>query len=1297
MAETKMNRPFPIWVLNLERSRDRREYMEKQLNNLNWQFEIIPAVDGKCLGSEELKYYSAQQAIKTIERELNPGEIGCALSHAKIWARIVAENIEEVLILEDDVLIKSELKDVLERRYTFPEDWEFINFRTDVDKIPFGLPVYTEYRVCHFQTYANRTCAYFINIRGAKKLCDHVYPIRWAADGLTGRTYISDLISYGMYPHLVELTNFPSVRSDEISGTFIDDIGREANMPIEQSTSASVTPPLVSAIVSAYNAERFIRGCLEDLEAQTIAERLEIVVVDSGSPQNEWIIVREFQQRYNNIVYIRTARRESIYAAWNRGIQAARGTYITNANTDDRHKRDAFERMVATLEIRPDIALVYANAYMTRTENETFEAHTPVGELNWPDFDPLELLYRCHMGPQPMWRKSMHTTYGYFDESFEVAGDWEFWLRMAENETFLHLREFLGLYLSSPTGAENRNHELLGQENLRVYQRYVHRADQLTKAEVVSGAAIAIPMNIPADQPTNAGAASGAAASKSMNIKAYKLYDRAAVVQHAAVERDADATPGAISADRAMRAASGTGWVLLCPHAFEATWNGGPGAEDIDIRLDAADSDAPAFVQSNLGGGLLTLYSGYQLQTTEPDSLWVRGPINWPKDGLYPLDQIVDTSLLPCTINFTWKCMRPNHTIRFAAGEPFGTILPYAKSAQENVTLDVVELDSDGDAYAQAFQQMIDNAAMQSVFRRLGATPVATPPVLGIVFSRDRAMQLDATLRSFHLYCQDADAITLYVIYKTTNKCHAQQYAQLKREYAAYGYIHFIEETDFRENVVRLLVSQGTNDQAGYILFLVDDNIFVRDFSLSEIRATLADHPEAAGFSLRLGANTTWQYPFNRAQVAPTLKPVRENIRLFDWTTAQGDFNYPLEISSSVFRSGEMTRLLDQLSFTNPNTLESFMQECDSMLRANHPYLLCYEQSVTFCNPVNKVQTEVANRAGAAPEYSAGHLAELFDQGYRIRGDAYAGFVPRGCHQEVELIFEQRLAATPAPPDQVQSSDSTATASRWVAQLTNPPPVSCICLTYGRPDLLEEAIYSFLQQDYPGQKELIVLNDYDGQLLAFEHSEVRVINVPKRFRTVGEKRNMAVALASHDLLIVWDDDDICLPHRLSFSVAHFNQKRGFFKASSAWLWDDGALSGPHRNNLHGISCWSRRLFDTVQGYGAVGSGEDMVFEHLLEHQFPGSTSAYDIWPEEIYYLYRWNGTGSYHISAFGDYHPSANIGHQEVEEFVHQRASQGAIPQGRILLQPHWNTDYRQLASCYIATLAEAEALVQSE
>jgi hypothetical protein len=254
------------------------------------------------------------------------------------------------------------------------------------------------------------------------------------------------------------------------------------------------------------------------------------------------------------------------------------------------------------------------------------------------------------------------------------------------------------------------------------------------------------------------------------------------------------------------------------------------------------------------------------------------------------------------------------------------------------------------------------------------------------------------------------------------------------------------------------------------------------------------------------------------------------------------------------------------------------------------------------------------------------------------------------------------------------------------------PPVSCICLTYARPELLEEAIESFLRQDYRGPKELIVLNDYAAQTLVFAHPEVRVINLPRRFRTVGEKMNAAVALASHDLLFVWDDDDIFLPHRLSFSVERFDPRKGFFKADRAWFWNDAALSGPVKNLFHVGSCWSRRLFDAVRGYPAEGNGSDLLFEQRLARQFPGSVRPDAIAPEEIYYLYRWGGTGSYHLSAFGELRIGANVGMREVEAFVQQRAARGEIRRGVIPLEPGWKTDYQELVSRHLATQAEPQA-----
>lgn len=239
----------------------------------------------------------------------------------------------------------------------------------------------------------------------------------------------------------------------------------------------------VSAIISTYNSERFLRGCLDDLINQTLYEKgeLEIVVVNSGSTQNEEKIVEEYQSCYSNIKYVKTER-ETVYQAWNRGIKVASGKYVTNANTDDRHRKDAFEILANELDANDDVGLVYADQFVTRKENQTFDNHEAVGYFEWLDFDRIQLIHCACVGPQPMWRKSLHEKFGYFDEKLKVAGDYDWWLRISEDVGFKHLPEKLGLYLLSNESVEHRYTNEMRDETIKVRMHYGQKA-QLQKLD----------------------------------------------------------------------------------------------------------------------------------------------------------------------------------------------------------------------------------------------------------------------------------------------------------------------------------------------------------------------------------------------------------------------------------------------------------------------------------------------------------------------------------------------------------------------------------------------------------------------------------------------------------------------------------------------------------------------------------------------------------------------------------------------------------------------------------------------
>ncbi|MEI9475280.1 MAG: FkbM family methyltransferase [Deltaproteobacteria bacterium] len=248
------------------------------------------------------------------------------------------------------------------------------------------------------------------------------------------------------------------------------------HLPTACAESRVERPHLVSAIVSTYNAERFIEGCLQDLINQTLFKKgmLEIVIVNSGSQQNEDAVIAGFRDKYpEHIVYLKTEERESIYRAWNRGIKAASGKYITNANTDDRHRRDALEVMAGRLDAYPGVALVYADVFVTHFENQTFDAHIRTGYHVRPEYRKEIMLSGCHMGPQPMWRKSLHDEIGYFDEQLRSASDYEFWCRIAVTHPLLHIPEFLGLYYENPGGFCNADIQLSCDEARLIQRRYV--------------------------------------------------------------------------------------------------------------------------------------------------------------------------------------------------------------------------------------------------------------------------------------------------------------------------------------------------------------------------------------------------------------------------------------------------------------------------------------------------------------------------------------------------------------------------------------------------------------------------------------------------------------------------------------------------------------------------------------------------------------------------------------------------------------------------------------------------------
>ena len=259
-----------------------------------------------------------------------------------------------------------------------------------------------------------------------------------------------------------------------------------------------------------------------------------------------------------------------------------------------------------------------------------------------------------------------------------------------------------------------------------------------------------------------------------------------------------------------------------------------------------------------------------------------------------------------------------------------------------------------------------------------------------VVFSKNRGMQLNLCLETIFRNCDDiAKKTDIYVLYKADEE-YIPGYDILKNRYKQ---VIFVEEKDFKQDLLDIVSSKK------HVLFFVDDNVVTGKFLFSDIEKGLENNPDVLGVSLRLGKNTTNCFSYNKEQNVPNMEKSGYFMK-FNWQKAELDFNYPIELSSSVFRVEDIIDILENCSYNSPNFLEQAMSE--SYIK-DKPYLLCYEKSVSFCFPINRVQDSHPNRSA---NVDIADLNKIFLDGWHIRAENFYEHISTGAHELPEGIFE---------------------------------------------------------------------------------------------------------------------------------------------------------------------------------------------------------------------------------------------------------------------------------------------------
>lgn len=164
-----------IWVINMDKSKDRLDKINKNFKSLGLSFNRFTAIDGKTLSSEQLDKISTKACRNIL---CNRGIIGCAESHKTLWKQLLNDkNTDYYLVLEDDVELSNKSVDIIKKLEPKISEYSIDYLNLYCVNIGCGI-IKTKFKIDDFEFGKPRfpltTTGYIITKTGAKKLLEQL-------------------------------------------------------------------------------------------------------------------------------------------------------------------------------------------------------------------------------------------------------------------------------------------------------------------------------------------------------------------------------------------------------------------------------------------------------------------------------------------------------------------------------------------------------------------------------------------------------------------------------------------------------------------------------------------------------------------------------------------------------------------------------------------------------------------------------------------------------------------------------------------------------------------------------------------------------------------------------------------------------------------------------------------------------------------------------------------------------------------------------------------------------------------
>ena len=190
---------------------------------------------------------------------------------------------------------------------------------------------------------------------------------------------------------------------------------------------------MISIVTSLYKSEKYLPKFFKSVKKVHTGLKknkihFEHIIIANDISKEETELIKKSVLNFKLI----TTPRETLYASWNRGVENSIYKYTTFWSVDDFRFTYAFINGIKKLENGYD-ATYFPYIYKRYVWILGIKILAMIKIVNPIKYNRELFIKGMYAGPHFIFRKSIFETNGTFNETFKIAGDFDWWSRLAKN------------------------------------------------------------------------------------------------------------------------------------------------------------------------------------------------------------------------------------------------------------------------------------------------------------------------------------------------------------------------------------------------------------------------------------------------------------------------------------------------------------------------------------------------------------------------------------------------------------------------------------------------------------------------------------------------------------------------------------------------------------------------------------------------------------------------------------------------------------------------------------------------